>query len=289
MDEHHADLRRIDLRVVAGHAPDEVVQLGHHLDAREAASRHHEGEELLAQPRVVLLDGGLFQGADEVVAQVERVLQVLEGQRVLGQPAQATEVGDRAECEHQVVVAELVRVRQEARRGGDGPPLEVDRLHLADVQLGSWDELADGADQVGEPDGAGDDLGQHGLEDEVVLLADEHDLEVALPGQQLLQAARGEDAAESAAQDDDPLPAAGDVRAASPLFAEDAALVGRVDELGAAAGLPPRIDRRGQQHSERRSDEVDPERRPVSREERGGERSRRVHAGARKRRFAGDV
>src|SRR5205814_3082778 len=88
------DLAGVDLPVVGGHTAHEVVELRDHLHSGEAASGDHEGEELAPQLLVMALDGRFLERADHMVAQVERVVQVLEGKSVLGQAAQAAESVD---------------------------------------------------------------------------------------------------------------------------------------------------------------------------------------------------
>ena len=200
MDEDDADLLGIETAVAPRHAAHEVVELGRHLDARESPAGDHEGEELAAQFRIVILDGSFLEGADDVAAQMERVGQVLERHRVLGQAAQAAEIRDVAERDHQMVVGDRVRVRAEARAGHHHLARQVDRFDLAHVDVGARQQPAQRANRVGQADGSGDHLRQHRLEDEVVLLADERDLEVALPSECLLERLRGVNAGESAAQ-----------------------------------------------------------------------------------------
>ncbi len=202
VQQHHADLRRVDLRVAARHAADEVVELGHYLDAGKAAARHDEGEQLAAQLRVVLLDRRLFEGVDDVVAQGERVAEVLERECVFGEAPQPAEVRDVAEREHQMVVVQDVLVRAEPRRGRDRAVAEVNGLDLADVQVRARQQPADGADHVRDADRAGDHFGQHRLEDEVVLLIDQHDLEIVAPPERLLKLLRRVDPGEPAAEND---------------------------------------------------------------------------------------
>ena len=100
MNQHHADLARVDAPVQTGHITNEIVQLGDDLDARKPAPRHHERQQLLAQLRIVAFDIRLFQGADHVAAQLQRVGEVLERQRVLGKPRQPAKVGHRSRSEH---------------------------------------------------------------------------------------------------------------------------------------------------------------------------------------------
>src|SRR5439155_26214715 len=68
VDEDDADLLGIETAVAPRHAAHEVVELGRHLDARESPAGDHEGEELAAQFRIVILDGSFLEGADDVAA-----------------------------------------------------------------------------------------------------------------------------------------------------------------------------------------------------------------------------
>ena len=225
MHQHHPDLAGVDLPVIGGHTAHEVVELRDHLHSGEAASGDHEGEELAPQLLVMALDGRFLERADHMVAQVERVVQVLEGKSVLGQAAQAAEIGDGPQREHQVVVLDHVGVGQEARGGGDGAVLQVDRLYLSHVDLGGRQEPPQRAHQIEQADGPGDHFRQHGLEDEVIVLGDQHDLKLPARAELLLQLLRGEDRAESAAEDHDAL---GAFRRRRTLLAEDAAHPGGV-------------------------------------------------------------
>ena len=88
------------------------------------------------------------------------------------------------------------------------PPaaLEVDALDGARVEVGPGAEPADRGDRVHDPDAARDHLGEHRLEDDVVVPADEPELHFAaveLTPEQLLERQRGVDAAEAATEDDD--------------------------------------------------------------------------------------
>ena len=272
MHQHDPDLARIDLRVVGRHAADEVVELRDDLHPRESAAGDDEGQELSAQLLVVSLDGRLLEGPDDVVAQIEGVVEVLEGQGVLRQSPQAAEVGDGPQRKHQVVVLDDMRMGQEARSRGDGPPFQIDGFDLADVDLRSGEQPAKRTDQVEQADGSRDHFRQHRLEDEVVVLGDEDDFVIAAAGQLALQLLRGKDGAESAAEDDDALRPCCGLRV---LLAEDAAHAGRVIELRAAG--PAAMHGRGGEHAERRREEIDPQR-PEPRAHRGGQRPCRVHA-----------
>src|SRR5204862_4016623 len=133
-----------------------------------------------------------------------RVAEVLERQRVLGEPRLTGEARDVAERDHEVVVLERALARAEARRGCHALLVEVDSVHGAGVEVRAWAEPPDRRDRVEEADAAGDDLGQHRLEHDVVVAADEPELDAATPDlalQKLLERQRRVDASEAAAED----------------------------------------------------------------------------------------
>jgi len=70
-----------------------------------------------------------------VIPQRERVAQVLERKRVLGETLLSGEARDMAERDHQMVVCELELARADAGGQGDAPALEVDRLDRARVEI----------------------------------------------------------------------------------------------------------------------------------------------------------
>src|SRR5262245_39113255 len=85
--------------------------------------------------------------------------------------------------------------------------IEIDRLDGARIEIGVRTEPANRCDRVEQADRAGDDLGQHRLEHEVVLAADQPELDVATSNvglQKLLERQRCVDAAEAAAENEDP-------------------------------------------------------------------------------------
>ena len=199
------DLVAVDVPEAARALADEVVHLGDGLDAGESTARHHEREER-APDLEIALDVRLFQHVDDVVAQHQRVAEVLEGQRVLGEAGLAREARHVAERDDEVVVLERQRPRPEAGAHGDDLVLEVDRLHRACVEVRARAEPADRRNDVEDPDAPGDDLGEHGLEHEVVVLVDERDLDVRVVLQELLEGDGGVDAAEASPEDQNARP-----------------------------------------------------------------------------------
>jgi hypothetical protein len=111
-------------------------------------------------------------------------------------------LGDVAERDDEVIVLERHGRGTEAGAEGDGAAVEVDRLDFAHDEVGARAEAADGRDDVGESDAAGDDFGEHGLVDPVVLAVDERDDGLA-GAEEALEGPGGVDAAEAPAKDDD--------------------------------------------------------------------------------------
>src|SRR5262249_50967456 len=147
-------------------------------DAGETAAGDYEGEQLAAQVHVVIFDRRLFQGADDVIAQVQGVSQILERQRVFGQTRHAAKVCDVAEREDQIIIRNDVRVRAKAGARRHHFVLQVDGFDIADVQVSARQQPADGADRIKQADAARYDFRQHRLKDKVVLFVDEDNLEI---------------------------------------------------------------------------------------------------------------
>jgi hypothetical protein len=90
-------------RVTVHRVGGEVLELGQRLEAGVAAADEDVGEQLFAPARV-LGRVGFLQRLDDVVAQVDRVGEALEPDRVLGQPRHRQHPRGRAERQQQLVV-----------------------------------------------------------------------------------------------------------------------------------------------------------------------------------------
>ena len=185
-------------------ATEEVVDLGDHLGAREAAPGDDEREHLPAKFDV-LFHGCLLEHVDEVVAEADRVGERLERERVLGQPRLTAKVGHGAERHDEAVVGDHRRAGQDAGAESNGARLDVDTLDLADVDPRRGEQPAKWSDGVDDAHAPGHDLSEHRLEDEVVLTVDDADLDGRTPSAQPLKLQRSVDAAEAAAEDHDPV------------------------------------------------------------------------------------
>ncbi len=192
VDEHPARSRTLELRVVAQRVADEIRKLGKRLDSRVAGSDEDEREVRLCTLAVVL-GRGRFEPAQHVVAEVDRVGEVLEAEPVLGEPGDWQRARERAECEDCLLVVDddcpgtgLDRRDALLRVEGGEPP---------EKQLGMRTHHSQRHDHVTRLERARRGLGQHRRVEHEVLLAD--DRRAALAEQ-----ARDVGAREAAAEDE---------------------------------------------------------------------------------------
>ena len=150
-DQIEANLVGVDVVVIFQRAADQLAHLGDGLDAREAGSHRHEGEELPLHLRVVG-HVGRFEAADDVGAQAVRVGQVLHGERVLGQSREAVEVDAGAERDDELVVMEIDRHAPRALHDDHLLLGEVDAHDLGLADLEPVQQLAERHDRVGGMD-----------------------------------------------------------------------------------------------------------------------------------------
>ncbi len=109
VDEHPARARALELRVVAQRVADEVRELGERLDSRVARSDEDEREVRLGALAVVL-GRGRFEPAQHVVAELDRVREVLEAEPVLGEPGDRQRARERAQREDGLLVVDGERL-----------------------------------------------------------------------------------------------------------------------------------------------------------------------------------
>ena len=127
VDQHPAGPDVSQARVAAQRLLGHLGDLGDRLDAREAGAGDDEGQPPLGGVRRGV---GQLDLAQDVVAQADRVAEVLEPERVLAQPGHGRDAGDRSEGDHELLVGD----RDAARLG----------LHLDHAALGI---VRDGAAQ----------------------------------------------------------------------------------------------------------------------------------------------
>ena len=93
--------------VVPRRVPGHVLELGERLDARVAATDEHE-RQCPAPLRFVVDGGGEIESTQHLVAQGDRLLDVLEPDRLLGQPGDRQRPRHRSEGDDDVVVVDAV-------------------------------------------------------------------------------------------------------------------------------------------------------------------------------------
>ena len=98
VDEHPARARALELRVVAQRVADEIRKLGERLDSRVTRSDEDEREVRLCALAVVF-GRGRFEPLQHVVAEIDRVCDVLEAEPMLGEPGDRQRAGERAQRE----------------------------------------------------------------------------------------------------------------------------------------------------------------------------------------------
>ena len=113
---------------------DQLVELRERLDARVAGADEDEGELAGAVARRIRRRRG-FESLQDVVAELDRVLERLEAERVLCQSGDREGAGDRAVCDHEPVVAD----RDQLLLGLDpnGLVRGVERPRPSDEELGA--------------------------------------------------------------------------------------------------------------------------------------------------------
>ena len=260
VDQHEAGLAGADVGEVAEDAVDQVEEAGHGLGAGEAAAGDDEGEPAAPLGRVGLVVG-LLEPPEDVVAQPPRVLEGGQGEGVGGHPGQVAEVGHRPHGQHQLVVRQGLQGVAPAQV--DDPPVGVDAEHLAPAEAGPGAGRPQRHPHVAGLDRAGRDLGQHRREQQVVALADQGHVQPGGPGEELLEAAGGADAAEPAAEDHDPLgagPGRGDRRQPPGPAGPQRRLDARADHAAGAEAEQQGGEQRRHRHLQRRQQREDEDR-----------------------------
>jgi hypothetical protein len=133
VDEHPA-LRRVpEAWVVADRVAHEVGELRQRLDARVAGADEDEGQ-LTLPVRLVRGDVGRLQPLQDVVAEVDRVGEVLEAERMVGEPGNRQRPRDRANGDDEVLVADVDEAFE--RLDLDAAVAEVERRRMPEDELG---------------------------------------------------------------------------------------------------------------------------------------------------------
>src|SRR5215469_8423393 len=110
---------------------------------------------------------------DNMVTQHQAVSQILERQGMLRKSWLAGEARYVSNSNHKMVIFQLRCLWPEPSTGRDGLVLQIDGFDFPGVEIGFRTESANWRDSVQDSDTSGNHLGQHRLEDQVVLLADQ--------------------------------------------------------------------------------------------------------------------
>src|SRR5437867_5374328 len=148
------------------------------------------------------LDRGLLERMNHVIADKERVAQVLERNGVLRQSAQPAKISDVAKCQHQMIVRKDIRVWVKTRSRRDCLILDINRLDLAHMEVRARQHPANWANGIEHANAARDNFCQHWLKHEIVLFIDQQNFQIVAPAQRLFQMHSGIDTAKAAAQND---------------------------------------------------------------------------------------
>ncbi len=198
LQQRHLELVFRHPRVVTQDPLEAVGQLARRLDAGEAAADDDEMTQPAAD-RGVGLELDLRDAAQHHVADVHRVADRLQRQRVLGEPGDQVEPRAIAEREHQVLEGSVI---SPASVDAVSVLRRVDRA-TRPMTKRVRQHLPDRGDDLLRKDRRAERLGQHRIERRVALLADQDELEAGR--QPAVERARERGAGEAAADDDDGL------------------------------------------------------------------------------------
>ena len=153
--DEHPPLRDLSQRrVEAQRGVRQVVQLAEALHPRVACADEDEAE----LRRIVRVDDGALELQEDVVAERDRIGEVLEAHPVLGEARDGQCAGPGPEGDHQPLVRDLDWPGERVHE--DGPPLAVEPRHVAEQELCMRAHLAERDDDVARLERAGGRLGQ---------------------------------------------------------------------------------------------------------------------------------
>ena len=136
---------------------------------------------------------------DEVITQAHGVLEPLVRHRVLAHAGDAEGGGGAAEGDDEPVVLHRPLGEEDAPTR----EVEVDHLVAAEAEPSGPADVTNGLDDVARLHQRGGDLGKEGREEDIVLVADEPQLDVRTASQPPLEHAHGFHPREPAAEHDD--------------------------------------------------------------------------------------
>jgi hypothetical protein len=168
----HTAMRFISqAQVILFHRTHEVIQFGHHFNAREAASPDNECKELATQFRVPL-DIGFLENVNQVIAQDHGIRKRPKRHCVFHHAGHAVKVGDTPERNDQVIVFELEVAWTEAGADGDDLIFQIYIPNLPHDQVGARAEAPNGRNDIGQTDRSRNDIREHRLVDPIVFTID---------------------------------------------------------------------------------------------------------------------
>src|SRR5215468_3925944 len=106
---------------------------------------------------------------------------------------------DVSDSNHKMVIFQLRCLRPEPGIGRYRLVLQIDGLDFSRIEIGFRTEPANGRDGIQDPDTSRNHLGQHRLEDEVVLLADQSHFDSGIRFKEFFQRDSGINSPETAA------------------------------------------------------------------------------------------
>jgi hypothetical protein len=200
LDEEQLHFIAADTGVVADDFIHEGGELTEDLSADKPPTDDDHGEEAPAGIGICF-DIGALEAFDEVIAQDNYISEGFERESLIG-TGDLAGVGDSAEGEDQLIIRDIVRSAFAAPAGVDDFFVEINAFDDPLDEAGSAEERAYGDGAVAEFEGAGAGLEHEGSHQEEIVAADEGDLDIGAIFAEAFEAAGGEDARETAAEDD---------------------------------------------------------------------------------------
>ena len=202
VDEDHAKIRLCDARVKAVDGTQQIEDLPRRLDPRKSAADHDKREQPLPR-RFVVLQIRLLDPVDEHAAQLHRVANRFQQQRVFRHARHAAQIDDAPECEHEMLKFDLRVWCESARFQGEPARVQIDRGDSAAQHRHPLAKQPDRIYDVPRRDRRADDLREHRLENHVVAIRDQRHPRRSLVPQFARQRLRAIHAREPAARDHD--------------------------------------------------------------------------------------
>src|SRR5207249_5586752 len=182
--------------------PHKVIYRRNCFHAGKAATGYYKSDQRLSIDRI-RLGICLLQTPEDLGAESNCVRQRFHCQRQLGKTGKVVKVSDRSQCDHQMIVTDLLWAVTVATRNKDPLVRQINLVNAADQHLDPAEELAQGIDDVGDLEIARCNLVKHGCEQEKVIATNEANLRRSLSRHQFLKMDCGVNATETTAENDD--------------------------------------------------------------------------------------